>query len=64
LHTPKISRKFAGQLKVSLSSYGQDKIRTGYPPVWFNWFSYFAASFFKLLGIHFSWQVIERYPGS
>jgi len=46
-HTPKISQKFAGELKLVCSSTVVMKTALGIIQVWFN---YFAASFFKALG--------------
>jgi len=53
-HVPKISRKFVGEQNFVLLCYGRDESRTWYHPALVPLFFYFAASFHKAIGVHFS----------
>jgi len=57
LHTPNISRKLLESENVVCNSTAATKNALGIFQLWFN---YFAASFFKELGVHFSREFKER----
>jgi len=52
-HTPRISRKFAGEWKFVLERYGHGENSTGYHPALVQLFS-------RHLGIHTFWEVKQR----
>jgi len=57
LNVPKISRKFVGEWNLFYCATTATKTALGIIQLWFD---YFAASFFKALGVHFSREARER----